>query len=318
MSPKARIWLVVGAVALAAAGATVGATLLTRTTPPSSNAATPKGSPELDIDLGVRTDAEAVALRRALMLFGRGEKKDAAQIFARYDSLDGQLGAAVADWPGTFNRIAAIAQEHPRSALAQLELGLAFYYTDRLSQAEAAWRKAMKLEPDTSYAVRAEDFLHPKYFPGHPPFLPSFSAPPELAKLPAGPKQLDFLAARARGRDAHAKLLYGVYLQRLGKTISAEREFAAAAALAPSDPDARVAAAVGLFDKANPSTAFSKLGPLVTVFPHSISVRFHLGLMLVWIGQTKAAKAQLQKVVAAGPSPFFGDASKLLKPLTGK
>ncbi len=318
MSAKARVWLVVGAVAVVAAGATVGATLLTRTTPPSSNAATPTGSPELDIDLGVRTDPEATAFRHALLLFAHGQKKKAAAIFARYDSLDGQIGAAVADWPGTFNRIAAIAQEHPRSALAQLELGLAFFYTDRVSQAESVWRKAMKLQPDTSYAIRAEDLLYPADFTGRPPFLPSFPAPAELGKLPAGPTQLAFLAARARRRDAHAKLLYGAALQKLGKSISAEREFAAAAALAPNDPDARVAAAVGLFDKANPSKAFAQLGPLVRVFPHAITVRFHLGLMLVWIGQRKAAKAQLQKVVAAGPSPFREDASMLLKPLAGK
>ncbi len=318
MSPKTRIWLLVSVVALVAAGATVGATLLTRTTPPSTTSAVPKGSPELDLDLGVRTDPEAVALRQALTLFGQGKKKDAAKIFARYDSLDGQLGAAVSDWPGTFDRIAAIAQQHPRSALAQLELGLAFFYTDRLAQAEAAWRKALKLQPDTSYAVRAEDLLHPKFFSGHPPFLPSFPAPAELAKLPPGPKQLAFLASRARSADAHAKLLYGAALQKLGKEVSAEREFAEAARLAPNDPDARVAEAVGLFDKANPSKAFSKLGPLVRVFPHAITVRFHLGLMLIWIAQPKAAKAQLQKVVAAGPSPFFADASKLLKPLTGK
>ena len=57
------------------------------------------------------------------------------------------------------------------------------------------------------------------------------------------------------------KLLYGAALLRLGRTVSAEREFAAAAALAPHDADAQVAAAVGRFDKANPSLAFSRLGP---------------------------------------------------------
>ena len=221
-------------------------------------------------------------------------------------------------WPGSFDRIASIASQYPRSALAQLELGLAFLYTGRLSQADAAWRKAQKLQPDTSYAIRAEDFLYPRYFTGHPPFSPSFPAPPELARLPRGPKQLAFLAARARGRDAHAKLLYGAALQKLGKSLSAEREFAAAARLAPNDPDARVAAAVGLFDKANLSKAFSKLGPLVKVFPHAVTVRYHLGLMLIWIGRPQAAKPELQRVVAAGPSPFYAVAQALLSKIPAK
>jgi len=47
-------------------------------------------------------------------------------------------------------------------------------------------------------------------------------------------------------------------------------------------------------------------------------VRFHLGLMLLWIGQLKAARAQLDRVVAAGPSPFVADASLLLSKLGGK
>ena len=60
---------------------------------------------------------------------------------------------------------------------------------------------------------------------------------------------------------AHAKILYGIALQQLGHPLSAERQFAAAARLAPNDPDARAAAAVGLFDKDNPSRAFGRLGP---------------------------------------------------------
>src|SRR5262249_41763481 len=255
----------VGAIAVVAAGATVGATLLTRTDTGGASTALPvtrKGAPELNLDLGVRTDDEAVALRRAEGLYAKGRRKEAAASFDRYDSLQAQIGSALAAWPDGFDRLAALAREHPRSSLAQLELGLAFFWQNRFGQAEEAWRKARRLEPDTSYAIRAEDLLHPRYFSGRPPFSPSFASPPELETL-SPPKQLAFLAARARRRDAHAKILYGAALLKLGRTVSAEREFAAAARLAPDDPDARVAAAVGLFDKAKPSLAFSRLGPLV-------------------------------------------------------
>ena len=110
-----------------------------------------------------------------------------------------------------------------------------------------------------------------------------------------------------------AKLLYGVALQRLERPVSAERQYAAAAALAPRDPDARVAAAVGLFDKDRPALAFSRLGPLVRTFPRAPTVRFHLGLLLLWSGQVKAAKTELRLARAEGPqTPLGREASAFL------
>src|SRR5438067_8371526 len=154
------MWVLVGAIAVAAAGATVGATLLTRTGTGGDSNAVPvprKGPLELDVDLGVRTDPEAVALRRAISLYGERRRKASYAIFARYRSLEAEIGAAVAGWPDSFNRLAALAHDHPRSSMAQLELGLAFFQQRRVTQAEAAWKKARRLQPDTSYAVRAED-----------------------------------------------------------------------------------------------------------------------------------------------------------------
>jgi len=309
----------VGGIALLAAGVTVGATVLTRTgtSGASTTAAVPKGPPELDLDLGLRTDPEAVALRRGLALYDKGRRTQAEAIFSRYGSLQAKIGAAVAEWPNGFDRLAALAAEHPGSSLAQLELGLSFFQQDRVAQAETAWRKARRLQPDTPWAIRAEDLLYPRYFAGHPPFSPSFTAPARLATL-SSPHQFAFLAARARKPDPDAKLLYGAALQKIGRAVSAEREFQAAARLAPHDPDAQVAAAVGRFDKANLSASFSRLGPLARVFPKAPVVRFHLGLMLLWIGQAQAGKKQLEEVVAAGPSPFFADAKLLLEKIPAK
>jgi tetratricopeptide (TPR) repeat protein len=321
VSPRTRIWLVVGAIAIVAAGATVGATLLTRTGTGGSTAAAvvpkQKGAPELDLDLGIRTDAEAVALRRALALYDQGHRTQAERTFARYRSLEARVGAAMSAWPNGFDRLAALERQHPRSSLAQLELGLAFFWQGRLGQAQAAWRAARKAQPNTYYAIRAEDLLYPKDAPGLPPFSPSFTLPSEIAQKPFA-TQLAYLAAHARSGGAHDRLLYGVALQSLHRPVAAEREFAQAAALAPHDPDAQVAAAVGLFDKGNPSIAFAKLGPLVRVFPKAATVRFHLGLLLIWIGQFKAARPQLERVVVAGPSPFLADAKLLLSKLGGK
>src|SRR2546423_10779944 len=130
-------------------------------------------------------------------------------------------------------------------------------------------------------------------------------APAEVARLaPAG--QLAALERPARGRDAKAKLLYGSALQRLGRPVSAERQFAAAASLAPGDPEAQTAAAVGLFSKAKPELAFSRLGPLAPRFPRSQSVRFHLGELLIWIGQLDKARQELRLAYVAGKTTTLG------------
>ena len=178
--------------------------------------------------------------------------------------------------------------------------GSRYYWDRRNDDALAAWRSAASDQPDTAYAVRAGDFLHPQYAPGLPPFLPSFQPPLRIRALP-GPQQLAALRAGAAHGGAHAKLLYGTVLQRLGRPVSAEREFTAAARLAPNDPDARVAEAVGRFDKAKPARAFGRLGPLTRVFPHAQTVRFHLGLLLLWSAQVKEARKQLQQAQREAP-----------------
>src|SRR5439155_880635 len=84
---------------------------------------------------------------------------------------------------------------------------------------------------------------------------------------------------------------------RTGRSGSAEKRFEAAAATAPDDPQALVAAAVGRFTKARPADAFGRLGPLAKRFPHAATVRFHLGLMLLWLDQVEPARAQLRLAV---------------------
>src|SRR6478736_4054236 len=109
----------------------------------------------------------------------------------------------------------------------------------------------------------------------------------------------------ARG-GAHARILYGTALQQLGRPLSAEREFAAAARLAPDDADARVAEAVGRFDKAEPARAFGKLGPLTRAFPQAQTVRFHLGLLLLWSAQLKEARQQLLRAQRQARNSLLG------------
>ena len=304
VSPRARVFALVTLAALAASGVVVIGVFATRSDVPS-----PKlrpGRPPLALDLGVRTDAGARALERAQTLYNRGRPRQAGEIFARQPSLEGQVGAALAAWPDrSLARLQALAAGHPRSALVALHLGLALYWSHRDAEAAAAWRIAAAAQPDTPYAVRASDFLHPRFAPGLPVFSPSFSTPLRIRVLPPE-RQVAVLAHAAATGGAHAKILYGAALQHLGRPRSAEAQFAAAARLAPDDPDARAAAAVGLFDKDDPSRAFSRLGPLIRTFPHAQTVRFHLGLLLLWMAQVKQARTELRLARAQNPATPLG------------
>jgi Flp pilus assembly protein TadD len=100
--------------------------------------------------------------------------------------------------------------------------------------------------------------------------------------------------------------------------LSAEREFGAAAALAPKDPEALTAAAVGRFDKDRPARAFSRLGPLARRYPKAATVRFHLGLLLLWLGQVDAARRQLRLARAVEPGSIAAkQADAFLRRLPG-
>src|SRR5947209_4451774 len=118
VSPRVRMTAIVSAVAVAAAGVVVGVTLATRT--PTPHAAKPlKGAPPLELDLGLRADAEATALRTAAQLLARGRRREAAAVFARYRSLQAQTGLAFAEWPERSpSRELALADENPASAFA--------------------------------------------------------------------------------------------------------------------------------------------------------------------------------------------------------
>lgn len=305
MSPRGRIFFLVTLAAVVASGLVVAGVLATR----NHVEAAPKpraGRPPLALDLGVRTDREAQELNRAQQLYADKRYGEAKRIFDRYRSLEAQVGSALASWPdNSLEDLQALAADHPRSSLLALHLGLAYYWDRREQQALSSWQAAQELQPDTSYAIRADDFLHPRFAPGLPGFVPSFQTPVRIRTLEPA-RRLAALRRQAEGGSARAKLLYGAALQQLGHPRSAERQFAAAARLGPNDPDARVAAAVGLFDKADPSRAFGRLGPLVRVFPGAQTVRFHLGLLLLWSAQVAAARTQLTRARDENASSLLG------------
>jgi tetratricopeptide (TPR) repeat protein len=319
MSARTRVLTIAGSAAALAVAAIVGATLLqsrgngTSTGSPAVTKAR-AGVPPLLLDLGLRDDAEARALRRAATLYRTGERTQAGRIFARYHSLPAQIGAAFAAWPdGGLDTLKHLVASHPRSALAELHLGLAYYQSGRNADAVQAWGQAVKVEPNSSAAVSASDLLHPSFpVPGLPYIVTTVEPPAAIASL-SGAEELGALRRAAARPDANAKLLYGIALWNLRLPVSAEHEFRAAAALAPDDPMTLTAAAVGSFSKARPVVAFSQLGPLTGRFPRAGVVRFHLGVLLLWAGEVPKARKQLQLAVTVDPgSPYALQAKRLL------
>jgi tetratricopeptide (TPR) repeat protein len=196
---------------------------------------------------------------------------------------------------GSVPQLRALVNRHPASSFVRLNLGLALFWRRDDAAALDAWKQAKRSQPDTPSAVRAGDLLHPDSPGGLPQFQPSFTR----ATTPV-----------------QRRLVRGIRFQQSGRPISAEREFAAAAAVAPADPDAQIAAAVGLYDKDRPALAFARLGPLVRRFPHAQTVRFHLGLLSIWLGAFDQARRELRLAIAEDPkSSFAMEARPLLNRL---
>jgi tetratricopeptide (TPR) repeat protein len=308
MTRRARAILVAATALAAAAGVVGGAAFLGKDEP---QAARPKGAPPVLVDLGVRTDPEARLLRRAANLHSNGRRARARTMFASGHSLQAQAAEAIAGWPDrSLERLEELARDHPRSGAVEFHLGLARFWSGDTDGAVEAWQAARAGDPDSAFAVRAADLIFRRFPPGLPMFVPSFRGPPSVRSLDA-PQQLAALKRMARRPDPRAKLLYGAALQRIDRPVSARGEFSAAARLAPRSADAQVADAVGRFDKDHPERAFSRIGPLARRFPKAATVRFHLGLLLLWLGDVDEAKRQLTRATWLGP-PLSREAKRLL------
>jgi len=206
--------------------------------------------------------------------------------------LAAQVRDALSAWPaGTVRRLRILAARYPNSALVRLELGLALAFTGQPSDAARAWREAERVQPDSPSAVHAQDLRHPRTPLGLPPFVPSFVRPTTAA-------------------EAH--LIRGAAFQQVLRPVSAEREFALAVRAAPNDAEALTAAALGLYGKDRPELAFSRLGPLTRRFPHAQTVRFHLGLLLIYFGDLARARRELALARAEGPRTRLGNRAETL------
>jgi tetratricopeptide (TPR) repeat protein len=199
---------------------------------------------------------------------------------------------ALAEGPKRAARaLEALAAEQPGDPVVQFNYATALFCAGFDTEATQAFRRAKKAGRDTRYEVVADNLLHPRYFDHGYPLFQYFGHDPLL--------------------------IQGQIAQRNFHQETAERLWARAAKLHPANPEAQVAAAVGRFDMDNLSASFSRLGPLAKRFPRSQSVRFHLGLLLVWTGQGRdVIVKEFRLARQLGPStPLGTQANSFLKRL---
>lgn len=286
MSARARVTVIVALAAAVVAGGVVGVTLL-QTRGETTGSTVRKGAPPLELPAS-----------RALTLYRAGKRKEAGALFSRSRTLEGEIGTAFSRWPhGTLDDMKRIVSANPKSAVAELHLGLAYYWSGRDTDAASAWKVASTVQPDTPYAITALDFLHPDVAPG-------------LPLIVVDPAQVQ--------PNARALVLKGIRLWELERPVSARRLFTQAVARAPQNPVVLTAAAVATFSPASPLRPFPQLGPLTGKFPKAAVVRFHLGELLLWTKQVKRGEAQLRLAVSAQPGSDYASAAKQVLVALGK
>jgi tetratricopeptide (TPR) repeat protein len=321
VSSRARVYALVGLACAGAAAIAIGVAWAGRAESPEAAPAPtgPRaGAPPLALDVLVEDAGLAASLQGAARLYEAGDRAEAREAFSALagdgeGSLYAEVGEAMARWPnGTLPRLQELAREHQDSGLVQLHLGLARFWLRQDAAAQAAWREAEARDPDSSAAIRAESLLHPEMPQGRPFVVPSTPVPPEIADL-LPLQQLRELERRAEdGTDGESWIRYGVALQRAGRPLSALEAFDRAAELDPGSAEALTAAAVARFDKDDPSQAFSRLGPLADRFPEAAVVRFHLGLMLLWLRDVEGSRAQLEQAIELEPESIYARQASLL------
>ncbi len=131
--------ITVAAVALAAAGAVVGITLVTRDNPPSLHPQ--PGKPPVPSNVPGPAGA---AIRQAFV-----------------------------DWPhGSVDALVRLGQDYPKSPVVQLYLGIGLFWVGYDNEAAAALEAAKKYGRDTPWEIAADNVLHPQFFTGYPVFAP--------------------------------------------------------------------------------------------------------------------------------------------------
>ena len=149
-------------------------------------------------------------LSRAADLLNAKHVAAARAIFERYHSVQARIGLAFADWSNGdgLTTLKTLVGQNPDSPAAQYHLGWALYWSGRVADATAAWKRVDTRFPDSPESVEAENQLYPSDQSG----LPDLFLPVKLPLAASRAAQQRALATAARGRNVEAKLRYGYFL----------------------------------------------------------------------------------------------------------
>ncbi len=194
------------------------------------------------------------------------------------------------------NRLAGL---HPQDAVVQLNLGVALFWAG-LPGAEDAWRAAAASEPDTAYAVVAGNLLHPDYAKG----LPDLRHDDTAAECAGGPDSRRNSSSCSAAAPSEASRESCCTASRCsGSACSARRSESSCRRRArrPETPRRRWRRPWAASTRHGRRRRSRGSGPLTRRFPDRATVRFHLGLLLLWSGEVKEARTQLVRATTVEP-----------------
>jgi predicted Zn-dependent protease with MMP-like domain len=184
---------------------------------------------------------------------------------------------------------------HDRAAALQ-ELG-------RLDEAEAAFTRALALDPDDpeTLAGAADLFVNRL-----PPSNDHTETGLEYARRGSHRVKRNRLRpiSEARALIARLALLEGQALNDLGRSREALSRLDASLAAAPDDLHARYERAVALFDLCRFADARRGFQDVLERNPHDAWAHHHLGLTLERLGDGAGAEREMQRARAEAPSDF--------------
>jgi tetratricopeptide (TPR) repeat protein len=237
-----------------------------------------------------QADAGDEAAARATLAGDTSPGAQAAMALLDYDAK--QPATAVA-------ALKALAAEAPQDAFVGFSYGEALLWSGQRAAGEAVLRTVRDTHPDTFYGVASDDLMYPTLPAGYPPFVPSQAVPTRtLAQL----KQ----AADTRFEQLQPQLDYGAALLAAGQRKAAGAAFSDALAVDPDSVEAKVGKIIASYNKDKPAASFGQMGPLARDNPSNVSPRLHLAMMLLWLRDTDAARAQLRQVAAKDPNGRLG------------
>ncbi|MGZ4481049.1 MAG: tetratricopeptide repeat protein, partial [Gaiellales bacterium] len=222
----------------------------------------------------------------------------------RPGSVEAAVAAAVRGYdPAQPDRAVAALQRLPQNnATVVFHLGeVQLWAGDRRAAAETFIR-VERLDPCGFYGRIVDGLLFSSELPCYPPYV---SATQRRGMTPARLRQA--VSDHPRDAEAWVRLAASEQFSHRAAAVRAARR---AVELDPTGISPRIALAVISFDKANPAATMGVLGPLSQQAPSNPELRFHMGVVLLWLRQTEDALAQFRQALADDPHGSYGSAAR--------